>query len=178
MRVNELLLQQEVAPGRRQSSRPHDRETDQQRTDSDQRQRVLSPQDSLSLDDDPLLSFAPAAANGLATPVMARLLGRRADERAAARSAAAAPDTPPIPTFGAAMSGSTAAAASTAGQQPAPQQDGSAASDTDTAGAPYLQVPRASMTLLPARHADILEAATRIVPGTQLQSKAGFHLRS
>ncbi len=140
-------MQQEAVPGgdQRRSTRPHDREADRQRTDGGQHQRVPSPQDSLSLDDDPLLSFAPAAADGPATPVMARLLGRRADERAAARSsAAAAQDTPPTPPASdAAASGMAAAAASAAGQQPVPQQDGGGAvGDGDAASAPYLQVPR------------------------------------
>ena len=95
------------------------------------------------MDEDPLLSFAPApAAEGPATPVMARLLGRRADERAAARSAAAADTPPTLPNVGAATRGmAAAAAASTAGQQPGPQQDGSSAADGDAASAPYLQVP-------------------------------------
>ena len=119
--------------------RSHDREAGRER-----RQPASSSAGPPSFDDDPLLSSATRD-DGPATPVMPRLLGRRADGPAARSSAV--PATRPIaPEPGAAMpgrsqAGSAAAAARDASQQPTSQPGGGAMGDGDEGDAPYLQVP-------------------------------------
>ena len=132
------MSQQEAGSGdSRWSSRPaRIREADQDRSaGAHHQQPVTSPHGSPLPDDDPLLT--PVAAEGeSASPVIARLLGRRADGTAGRRSAAPGmPATAPT-----ARSGTAPAAAPSAGQQPVLQQASSSAGDGDADSAPYLQV--------------------------------------